>query len=226
VLKLELHAHTDDDPADRIPHSTLQLIDRAAELGYGALAITLHDRYFDPAAHADYARSRGIVLLPGMERTIMHRHLLLVNFPPECASVRSFDDLVRLKARSRGLVIAPHPFYPTISAMRHLMDVHAALVDAVEVNAMYTRRLDFNRRAIAWARAHGKPLVGNSDLHHLEQLGSTYSLVDADPDPHAICEAIRRGRVEVCTQPLRLTRAVTILTKMILGGAVRKLRLA
>ena len=48
VLKVELHAHTDDDPLDRIGHSTEQLIDRAAALGYDAIAVTLHNRYFDP----------------------------------------------------------------------------------------------------------------------------------------------------------------------------------
>jgi DNA-binding NarL/FixJ family response regulator len=31
-MKVELHAHTSDDPVDRIPHSTEQLIDRAAAL--------------------------------------------------------------------------------------------------------------------------------------------------------------------------------------------------
>lgn len=226
MLKLELHAHTDEDPADRIPHTTAQLIDRAAALGYGALAVTLHDRYFDPAAHAEYARARGVVLLPGIERTIAHRHVLLVNFPPECATVRTFDDIARLKARSNGLVVAPHPFYPTISAMGgRLLDLHAHLVDAVEVNAMYTRYVDFNRRAVAWSRAHRKPMVGNSDLHCLEQMGSTYSLVRADPNPDAICEAIRAGRVEVRTEPLRSVRAGRIMAKMLMGGALGRLRL-
>ena len=87
MLKVELHAHTDQDPLDRIPHSTADLIDRAAALGYGALAVNLHDRYFDPAPHVDYAQQRGIVLLPGIERSISHRHVLLVNFPPESASI-------------------------------------------------------------------------------------------------------------------------------------------
>ena len=35
VLKVELHAHTADDPLDAIPHTTVQLIDRAAEMAYG-----------------------------------------------------------------------------------------------------------------------------------------------------------------------------------------------
>ncbi len=47
MLKVELHSHTSDDPHDRIPYSAEQLIDRAAALGYDALAITLHDKQLD-----------------------------------------------------------------------------------------------------------------------------------------------------------------------------------
>ena len=117
MLKIELHTHTDEDPADLIDHSTRDLIDRAAALGYGALAITLHDRYFDPAPHAEYARGRGLVLMAGIERTIGSRHVLLINFPARVAAVRSFDDIAALKQETTGLVVAPHPFYPIPSAL-------------------------------------------------------------------------------------------------------------
>jgi predicted metal-dependent phosphoesterase TrpH len=223
VLKVELHAHTDEDPADRVRHTTTDLIDRAAELGYGAIAVTLHDRYFDPRRHAAHARERSVVLLPGIERTIAHRHVLLVNFGPECASVRSFDEIGRLKDRSKGLVVAPHPFYPTSSAMGRELDAYASIVDAIELNAMYTRQIDFNRRAIAWARANGKPIVGNCDVHLLDQMGTTFSLVDANPDPDAICDAIRRGRVEVRTEPLPTLRAGLTFVRMVIGGVLGKI---
>jgi predicted metal-dependent phosphoesterase TrpH len=221
VLKIELHAHTDLDPADRIPYSTRDLIDHAADLGYHAIAVTLHDRYFDPAPYAAYARERGVLLLSGIERTISRRHVLLVNFGPDCASVRSFEDIARLKARSTGLVVVPHPFYPTTTAMGRDLDEQTALVDAIEFNAMYTPQIDFNRRAVAWARANGKPLVGNTDVHRLEQMGTTYSLVDAEPERDAICEAIRAGRVEVRTAPLTLARAVLTFARMAIGGVGR-----
>ncbi len=218
MLKVELHAHTDMDPADRIPHSTTELIDRAAALGYGAIAVTLHDRYVDPSPWAAYARERGIVLLSGIEKTIEHRHVLLINFPASCASVRSFDDIRRLKAGTQGLVVAPHPYYPVPSALGSRLERHADLFDAVELNAMYTPRIDFNRRAVAWATARGTPLVGNTDLHLLEQLGTTYSLVDAPAQADAVCEAVRLGRVEVKTQPLTEARAALIFSRMCLGG--------
>jgi predicted metal-dependent phosphoesterase TrpH len=218
VLKVELHAHTDDDPADRIPHSIHQLVDHAAALGYGALAVTLHDRYFDPRPHAAYARERGVVLLPGIERTIGGYHVLLINFSPESAGVRTLEDVAALKAQGCGLVVAPHPFYPIPTAAGRLLGRYADLFDAIEINAMFTTAFDFNRRAIKWAQANGKPLVGNSDLHLLRQMGTTYSLVDAEPDPDAICDAIRRGRVEVRRTPLSTLDAIQIFTLMSWGG--------
>jgi predicted metal-dependent phosphoesterase TrpH len=219
VLKVELHAHTDQDPVDRITHTTRELVNHAASLGYGAVAVTLHNRYFDPAADAAYARERGILLLPGIERTVERRHLLLINFPPECETIRTFEDLARLKARSGGLVVAPHACYPAPSAIgRRLLDRHVALIDAIEVNAMYMRGLDFNRPAIAWARGRGKPMVGNSDLHMLEQMGTTYSLVDADARADAVCEAIRSGRVEVRSEPLPPFRAMRLFSMICWGG--------
>ena len=220
MLKIDLHAHTDHDPLDRIPHSSRDLIDHAARLGYHALAITLHDRFYDPAVDAAYARERSIVLIPGIERTVGGRHVLLINFPPAVESVRTFDEIARLKSHSAGLVVVPHAFYPTGKSLGRLLDVHRTLVDAIEVNAMYTRWLNFNRRAVDWALAHGKPMVGNSDLHRLEQLGSTYSLVDADAHPDAICEAIRAGRVQIRSQPLSSLRAGIIFGKMTIVGAL------
>ncbi len=207
MLKVELHAHTADDPIDWIPHTSCELIDRAAALGYGALAITLHDRRLDPRLFAHYAAERGIVLIPGIERTIQGRHVLLLNFGPAAEDVRSFDDLARLKRKENGLVIAPHPYFPGRSCLGHLLDRHGDLFDAVERNAMFTRALDFNLRAERWAAAKGKPIVGNGDVHRLHQLDTCYSLVDTAPDAEEICNAIRNGRVVVKAEPLSVMRA-------------------
>src|SRR5687768_2069100 len=120
MLKVELHSHTDDDPVDRISHSATDLIDRAAALQYGALAITLHERQLDLRRLMPYAAERGLVLIRGVERSIHGRHVLLLNFSEEAETVNTFDDLARLRRRQRGLVIAPHPFFPWTSCLRGL----------------------------------------------------------------------------------------------------------
>jgi predicted metal-dependent phosphoesterase TrpH len=227
MLKVELHTHTADDPVDHVPHTTLDLIDHAVALGYDALAITLHERQLDLAPVIPYAAERGLVLIPGVERTIEGKHVLLLNFRRGADRVRTFADLARLKSRERGLVVAPHPFFPAGSCLGGDLDRHASLFDAVERNAMYVRFADFNRRAEEWAARHGKPVVGNCDVHRLAQLGPTYSLVDASPDAEAICTAIAAGRVRVESQPLACMEAVRILSSMMLGvetGSLRRRR--
>lgn len=223
MLKLELHAHSSDDPQDLIPHSTFQLIDRAAALGYGALAITLHDRQLPVSPVAAYARERGVLLIPGIERTIEGKHVLLINFSAASEDVRSFEDLARLKTRERGVVVAPHPFFPAPSCLRGHMHRHADLFDAVEYNGMFTRTVNFNRAAERWAIAQGRPMVGNGDVHRLDQLGTTYSLVEAEPDPAAICEAIRGGQVRVEAQPHSALAAARIMGDLFASDIRREL---
>ena len=106
------------------------------------------------------------------------------------------------------------------------MERHADLFDALEINALWTTLADFNAKASRWARAHHKPLVGNSDLHVLDHLGHTYSLVDADPHPDAICAAIRDGRVEVRTEPLSPLRVGWVFAQMLANGLAGRTRRA
>ena len=215
MLKVELHSHSADDPIDRIPYSTERLIDRAAELGYDALAVTLHDRQLDVAPLRAYAAERGVVLIPGIERTVEGKHVLLLNFRRGAEEVNSFEDLARLRRQEPGLIVAPHPFFPHPSCLRGLMDRHAGLFDAVEYNAMFTAAINFNEPAVRWAAAHGKPVVGNGDVHRLRQLGTTWSLVDAERDPEAICAAVRAGKVRVEAHPLSMTTAAALMTELV-----------
>ncbi len=229
MIRVELHAHTSDDPEDRIPHSAEDLIAAAAALGYGGLAITLHDAAFDPAPLADVARRHGVRLLRGIERTVQGAHVLLINFPADATlAVRRFEDVAALKAaHARGLVVAPHACYPIGSALgRRRLDAFAPLWDAIEVNALHVCGADWNRGALAWAAAHRRPLVGNGDVHRLSQLGRTWSEVDVElpadlsdaEAADAICDAIRAGRVRIGGAPLTPLQAATIAAQMIVGG--------
>lgn len=217
MLKVDLHIHTADDPVDRITHSTMQVIERAAALGFDALAVTLHDAQLDIEPYRAYAERHGIVLIRGIERTIEGRHVLLLNFSRATERVRTFADLARLKASEHGLVVAPHPFFPGSSCLRGALDAHASLFDAVEWNAMFSQRINFNAAAERWACAHGKPMVGNGDVHLIEQLGTTFSLVDADRDPDAICQAIGAGRVTVVARPHSDLGAASLFARLVVS---------
>ena len=217
MLKVDLHLHTAEDPVDNILHDAYALIDRAAVLGFDALAITLHQRQLaDPRIFA-HARERRIILLPGIEQSIEGCHVLLINFPQESEDIRTFNDLAVMKARTDGIVIAPHPFFPHGSSLGRRLEERPELFDAVEWSYFWTGGLNFNARAARWADKHGKAMVGNSDLHDLRQLGRTYSVVFAEPEPGAICHAIREGRASVETSPVPKSE----LARVLMGMALR-----
>ncbi len=218
MLKVDLHLHTSEDPADVIAHDAHHLIDAAADRGFDALAITLHDRELSDPRMLDYARERGVTLLPGVERTIEGRHVLLINFRAGTDQIRTFDELARRRSQDHGLVVAPHPFFPDSRCLRSHLDTHADLFDAVEWSYFWTRGLNFNARASRWAAEHGKPLVGNSDLHDLRQLGRTYSIVFAERTADAICSAIRDGRVSIHTSPVPTLELTQVLSGMLRRG--------
>src|SRR5438552_7004786 len=113
-IKLDLHIHTLDDPKDVIDYSAHQLLERARSLGFGVLAITLHDAVFDRAEVFADAEQMGILLIPAAEVRLEGADVILLNVTAsEIESLRTFDDLWELR-RCRGdslFTIAPHPFY-------------------------------------------------------------------------------------------------------------------
>lgn len=221
MLKVDLHLHSSEDPVDVIHHDARQLIDRAAELGFNALALTLHDHDLSDPNVSAYAHERGIVLVPGVERTIEGCHVLLLNFADRTDHVRTFEDLASLRKSGAGVVIAAHPYFPDSTCLRWRLEPYIELFDAVEWSYFWTRGLNFNAKAAQVAAKHGKPLVASSDLHDLRQLGRTYSLVFADPTAESICEAIREKRVSIHTSPVP-----TLELARVLGGMFRRGRKA
>lgn len=219
MLKVDLHLHTAEDPEDVIVHNGRLLVETARERGFDALAVTLHNRQLDDPDLTAYAESLGITLIPGVERTVEGCHVLLLNFPQAAAGVRTFADVAALKSGCPdGIVIAPHPFFPHVSSLGSHLQAHAALFDAVEWSYFWTGVINFNTRAARWAEAHGRPVVGSSDLHDLRQLGRTYSLVFAERNAGAICRAIREGRVSLQTAPAPATELAQVVAGMTRRG--------
>ncbi|HID98090.1 MAG TPA: hypothetical protein EYP57_07880 [Thermodesulfobacteriaceae bacterium] len=213
LLKADLHIHTSEDPEDLICYSSTDLIDMARELGYEVLAITNHNSSAYSAYLRDYARERGIILIPGMEATIQGRHVLIYNMDFSTVSRSSIASLETLK-RPDNLIVAAHPYFPSRVALRGLLKKHIQVFDAVELCHLYSRTVDFNRRARRVSKEYGLPMLGTSDAHQRRQLHTTYSLIEADPEPEAVIQAVKEGRVKIVSRPLSLADLVRIPTKM------------
>ena len=99
MLKVELHAHTSDDPVDWIPHTSFELIDRAVALGYDGLAITL-ERASELLDEGNEAAGFGSLL--GLVES------LLDPLEPFADAEERFASLRRRTGRSRASRVERH----------------------------------------------------------------------------------------------------------------------
>ena len=215
-LKADLHLHTCEGPEAIVRWTPRDLIDIAARAGYQVLSFTDHDTQTYDASLARYAQDRGVVLIPGVEATVEGRHVLLYNFSCSPGALRTFRGIRQHKG-PYSLVVAPHPFFPGSTSLRWRLLEQLDIFDAVEYSHFYTNWIDYNRQMLPLARGYDLPLLGGSDAHLPCQFGTTYSLVETDPNPEAVIGAVRAGRVRVVSRPLK-TNVLCAIAGALLGG--------
>jgi hypothetical protein len=125
-----------------------------------------------------------------------------------------------------GLAYLPH-MYDHGRAGRHATDPEAAKADIIEV--FNARCLDqvFNRKALAFAKAHKLPQGAGSDSHFLFEFGSTYvDLPGLDHDelenPKALLKALKSRSVRLITRPTPpyargTTTVISLVRRKLLG---------
>ena len=179
-LKVDLHIHTLDDPKDALDYSAHQLLERAKQLGFGALAITLHDSVFDRAEVFADAAAMGILLIPAAEMRLEGADIILLNVTAaEIAQLKSFEEVRQLRAR-RGLSIftfAPHPFFKLGGSIGQRLLQEIDCFDAIELCHFHKGLFDLNRRAVKVAAQFNKPLIATSDAHQLHAFGRHYTSI-------------------------------------------------
>ena len=216
AYRIELHSHCQGDPVDRyLTHSVYEQIDEAKKKGLDAIAITWHRKIFNLPEAIAYARERGILLIPGMEAEVNHRHLVVLNLAEgDLPAQPTWNQVRALRLRKPDvLVMAPHPFYPHPSCLGKTMDGHADCIDIVEWCYIHVKwipgRVNPNTRAESWAKKHGKTVVACSDSHSLRAVGRNASTVEADElTTDALFAGIRAGRVTFSRAALPLTPLV------------------
>jgi predicted metal-dependent phosphoesterase TrpH len=201
-IKIDLHIHTLDDPKDVIDYSAHQLLERAKQLGFGVLAITLHDAVFDRADVFADAAAMGMLLIPAAEMRIEGADMILLNVTAaEISRLKTFDDVRRLRAH-RGLsmfTIAPHPFYVLGGSIGERLIKEIDCFDGIELCHFHKGLFDLNRRATKVAAQFNKPLIATSDAHQLHAFGRHYTSVlrPSELTVESVFAALRNGPRQV-----------------------------
>jgi len=216
-LKSSLHIHTKEDASDghAITYDVYELIDRAKELGFEVLALTGHRKFIYKEEHGEYARSKGIVLIPGIELALKfffrQNHVLVLNCGQSVENIKSFTELGRYKKENPHVfVIAPHPSFSFLVSMgRKRLKKFIGVFDAIEHNWFYTVRMNRNKKVEKIASEHDLPFIATSDMHYLKYFDTDYLIINApEKNSASVLGAIRSGNYINCTRPKRLRSLV------------------
>ncbi len=222
MLKAELHTHTNDDPKDKkwIAYSAKELVEEALKHKFDVLGITCHNFLYQNTELKEYAKKKGLILLFGTEKDIENKHVLLYNITPEDAEkIKTFKDLQDARQQNKNIfTIAAHPPYLGASCLRNKIYQHLNLFDAWEHSFLHTRVYNPNKKMLQKAKELHKPVVGNSDVHLLKDLGRTYTLIDAEKNEPTIFQAIKDNKVRIMTKPLPFFEFVRITLRAFWSG--------
>jgi predicted metal-dependent phosphoesterase TrpH len=183
-LKIDFHVHTQYSRDSSI--TLKQVVSFAKKRGLDGVAITDHNT----VKGALKLKTREIIVVPGIEVSTLEGHLLGLNVTIPIPAKLGIEESIQRIHDAGGIAVAPHPsaFYRSPPSRR------VSSYDAVEVmnasSVPFSVLTYFSRR---FAEGLGLPQTGGSDSHYAPEIGSAYTVVEADSDVDEIVDAVKRG---------------------------------
>lgn len=237
MIKADLHTHTNN--VLKRYDSTIkpkELIDKAAKLKFDVISITEHSAYKtlfgtkyikNPLAtyeqYKNYAKKKGVMLIPGVEIYLEGKDILLLNFKGDPQKYKKIQDLEKLK-KENVMIIAPHPYFMSGSCLKNKLEENIKIFDAIEYSHFYLKHINPNNKAVETAKKYRKPLIATSDAHFLFAFGRNYSFIDAEKKVDSILEAIRKNKIKMITKPWDLPRFSFLFAYQIYSTTLEKLQ--
>jgi hypothetical protein len=177
-----------------------ELVFYAKKRGLDGVAITDHDR-IDGALKI--AKETDFLIIPGIEISSLNGHVAGLNVQEHIPKGFSADKTVDKIHEAGGIAIACHP----IAFFKGSLGKHAnSKFDAVEVINSSAFPFKYSvRQSKKIASRLGIAQVAGSDAHYGPEIGSAYTIVNAELKVEEIVEAIRKGLCEPFGKAIPLT---------------------
>lgn len=210
-LRMDMHLHTSAsfDCLSR-PGEVLRAAERR---GIDRLIVTDHNRIEAALALREVAPERVLV---GEEVKTREGFdvigILLTELIPKGTPAR--ETCLRIREQG-GVVYVPHPFDGGRAGGAPFLESIADLVDVVEVHNARCVLPRYNRRAEAWAAAHGKLRGAGSDAHTLAEIGAGHvEIPDFAPERESLLAALAAARIVGTTRSSPLYRLASTYAKL------------
>ena len=220
---IELHCHTTESDGDMTP---TQLVDRALERGYEAIAITDHNTISGVETAVEYGASRGLVVVKGIEWTTFWGHIVVTGGGSKLdwrtITPDNIDACIAYAQEVGDMVTLAHPHrlgWPLCSCCHNDFKISDwRNIDAIEVWSHFNPHRDkASGQAIAqWqnllCQGYRISALYGYDWHEPDLTPPIYAhtyLGCRELNPKSIIEAVKEGRTYVSTG-LRLSVTLTV----------------
>jgi predicted metal-dependent phosphoesterase TrpH len=204
TLKACLHLHVKGDARHSMRYSAIEAILSTKQKGFDVVALTCHDKFVYNEEIAEFGVQNGITVIPGIEKRIEKKHVIILNADIEAEKINNFKELKAYKSTHKNtFILAPHPYHLAPSCLMNKLITHIDLFDGIEWSFFYSPLINPNRKAEITAKKYNKPLIGTADVHYLDGLEYTYSLIESKSNSVTdITDALRQNKVKIITTPL------------------------
>ena len=218
---IELHCHTTESDGDMTP---TQLVDRALERGYEAIALTDHNTISGVETVVEYGASRGLVVVKGIEWTTFWGHIVVTGGGSKLdwrtITPDNIDDCLAYAQEVGDMVAHPHRLgWPLCSCCHNDFKINDwQNIDAIEVWSHFNPHRDkASGQAIAqWqsllCQGYRISALYGYDWHEPDLTPPIYAhtyLGCRELNPKSIVKAVKEGRTYVSTG-LRLSVTLTV----------------
>jgi predicted metal-dependent phosphoesterase TrpH len=169
-MKLDLHAHTFYSDSFFSPESVVKM---AIKRKLGGLAITDHNELAGALRAKEYAKRKGILLIPG-EEIGTNKGEVIGLFLHKKICKGTFEDVIEKIRGQGGIVVFPHPCDRLRKGVLRDQGL-AKFADAIET---FNSRVIFqedNAKAGEIAKKHKKAVTGGSDAHFTFEIGAGWT---------------------------------------------------
>lgn len=215
-LKIDLHVHTrySDDATTTLE----QVVRYARKKGLDGVAVTDHDTVLGARR---LVKQKSFLVVPGIEVSSLHGHILGLNITQPVQPKLDITQTAEKIRQLGGIAVIAHPSVVIKTGLGTNI-TSASHIDAVEViNASafpFFLSTYLSRRL---AHRLNLPQTAGTDAHYPEEIGSAYTMIDADSNRDDVAEAILHGKTQPFGKPIswirRLKRGSEVVKRR-LGG--------
>ncbi|MCK4714780.1 MAG: PHP domain-containing protein, partial [Candidatus Aenigmarchaeota archaeon] len=131
MLKADLHVHTDHSKDSRT--SPRDVVARALELGFDAIAVTDHNTVSGSLEAEKAALGSPLIVIPGQEVLCQEGEVIVLGLRKTLPNKAPCLAIMEQARKSGGFVIAPHPFDLMRKGLGRSLLPSIGFIDAVEV---------------------------------------------------------------------------------------------